>query len=106
MVACGFEDAFATNEVLAEDLKDRIDGIWAGLESKMSHICTSIKKRRPRSNNWTFKNKLAFINTVLHEVLGVKIITSGPNKHRTKCSLEHYSSIGSAENSPLRHTNA
>ncbi|KAF9176176.1 hypothetical protein BGZ50_001503, partial [Haplosporangium sp. Z 11] len=45
LVACGFEDAFATNEVLAEDLKRRIDGVWAGLESNMSQICTTLKKR-------------------------------------------------------------
>ncbi|KAG0249023.1 hypothetical protein BG011_009670 [Mortierella polycephala] len=73
MVACGYEDTFATNEVLAENLKERIDGIWLVLKDKMSDICTSIKKRRPTSNDWTFKNKLAFINMILHEVLGAKI---------------------------------
>ncbi|KAF9177502.1 hypothetical protein BGZ51_008515 [Haplosporangium sp. Z 767] len=106
LMACGFEDTFATNEVLAEDLKSRIDGIWKTVEGQIPFTCTTLKKRRPRSNNWTFKNKLAFINKVLHEVLGVKIITSGPNKHRTKYSLKHYSSVGSAENNPLRHANA
>ncbi|KAF8932655.1 hypothetical protein BGZ47_011263, partial [Haplosporangium gracile] len=53
LTACGFEDTFATNEVLAEDLKSRIDEIWgwAGLERNMSQICTTLKKRRPRSSN-------------------------------------------------------
>lgn len=102
LLACGFEDPFATNEVPAGDLKSRIDGIWAGLESKMSQICTSLKIRRPRSTSWTFKNRLAFINTVLLEVLGTKIGTPESNKHRTKYYLKHCSSVGSANDSPLR----
>ncbi|KAG0248749.1 hypothetical protein BG011_009935 [Mortierella polycephala] len=101
MVACGYEDTIATDEVLAKDLKERIDGIWADLESKMSDICTSIKKRKPTSNNWAFKNKLAFVNMVLYEVLGVKIKTDKSNKRRTRYSLKHHSNVGSAENSPL-----
>ncbi|KAF9969243.1 hypothetical protein BGZ73_008505 [Actinomortierella ambigua] len=106
LMACGFEDTFATNEVLAEDLKTRIDGVWKTVEEQIPSICTTLKKRRPRSNTWTFRNKLAFINTVLHEVLGVKVGTSRLNKRRTKYSLKHYSSVGSAENSPLRRANA
>ncbi|KAF9189608.1 hypothetical protein BGZ51_009427 [Haplosporangium sp. Z 767] len=62
MAACGYEDTFTTNEVLAENLKERIDGIWPILKGKVSDICISIKERRPTSNDWTFKNKLAFIN--------------------------------------------
>ncbi|KAF9177092.1 hypothetical protein BGZ51_009201 [Haplosporangium sp. Z 767] len=101
MVACGYEDTFATNEVLAKNLKERIDGIWADLESKMSDICTSIKKRKPTSNNWTFKNKFAFVNMVLYEVLGVKIKTDKSNRRRTRYCLKHHSNVGSAGNSPL-----
>ncbi|KAG0278182.1 hypothetical protein BGZ95_004531 [Linnemannia exigua] len=94
--ACGFEDTFATNKVLAEDLKSRIDEIWgwAGLERNMSQICTTLKKRRPRSSNWTFKTKLAFINTVLHAVLGARI--SGTNSHKSRYRLNHTSSVGTA----------
>lgn len=102
LLACGFEDTFATNEVPVEYLKSRIDGIWAGLESKMTQICTSLKKRRPRSTDWTFKSKLVFINTVLLEVLGAKIGTPESNKRRTKYCLKHCSSVGSANDSPLR----
>ncbi|KAF9083813.1 hypothetical protein BGX23_011089 [Mortierella sp. AD031] len=101
LLACGFEDPFATNEVPVEDLKSRVDGIWAELESKMTQICTSLKKRRPRSSDWTFKNRLAFINTVLLDVLGAKIKSSGSNKHNMFFGLTHYSSVGSADNSPL-----
>ncbi|KAK3834994.1 MAG: origin of replication binding protein-domain-containing protein [Linnemannia gamsii] len=84
LLACGFEDPFATNEVPAEDIKSRVDGIWTELESKMTQICTSLKIRRPRSTSCTFKSKLAFINTVLLEVLGAKIGTPEFNKRRTK----------------------
>ncbi|KAF9407786.1 hypothetical protein BGZ94_002559 [Podila epigama] len=104
LVTCGFEDTFAQNKVLAEDIKSRIDEIWvwAGIESNMSQIFTSIKRRRPRSINWTFKSKLACINTVLKEVLGVKIGTVESNKRRAVYCLKHFSSVGSAKNSPLR----
>lgn len=100
--ACGFEDTFATNEVLAEDLHSRIDEIWgwAGLERNMSQIRTTLKMRRPRSSNWTFKTKLAFINTVLYTILGAKI--SGTNNRRSRYRLTHKSNVGSAKNSPLR----
>ncbi|KAF8930214.1 hypothetical protein BGZ47_000693 [Haplosporangium gracile] len=102
LTACGFEDTFTTNEVLAEDLKSRIDEIWgwAGPERNMSQICTTLKKKRPIHNKWTFKNKLTFINTVLHAVLGARI--SGTNNRRLRYRLNHTSSVGSAENSPLR----
>ncbi|KAF9137686.1 hypothetical protein BG015_002644 [Linnemannia schmuckeri] len=102
LTACGFEDTFTTNEVLAEDLKSRIDEIWGwtGLERNMSQICTTLKKKRPIHNKWTFKNKLTFINTVLHAVLGARI--SGTNNRRLRYRLSHTSSVGSAENSPLR----
>ncbi|KAF9536450.1 hypothetical protein EC957_010929, partial [Mortierella hygrophila] len=102
LLVCGFNDPFATNEVPAEDLKSRVDGIWTELESKMTQICTSLKIRRPRSTRCTFKSKLAFINTVLYEVLGAKIGTPESNKHRTRYRLKHYSSVGSANDSPLR----
>jgi len=102
LLACGFVDTLATNEIPMEDFKNRIDGIWAGLESKMTQICISLKKRRPRSTDWTSKSKLAFINTVLLEVLGAKIGTPESNKRRTKYCLKHYSSVGSANDSPLR----
>ena len=102
-LACRFEDTFATNEITVEDLKNRIDGVWAGLESKMTQICTSLKKRRPRFTDWTFKSKIAFINTVLLEVLGAKIRTPESNKRRTKYYLKRCSSVGSANDSPLRH---
>ncbi|KAF8933551.1 hypothetical protein BGZ47_010816 [Haplosporangium gracile] len=102
LLACGFEDTFATKEILVGDLKSRIDRIRAGLENKMTQICTSLKKRRPRSTDWTFKNKLAFINTVLLGVLGTKIGTPEINKRRTKYCLKHCSSVGSANDSPLR----
>lgn len=102
LLACGSEDTLATNEVPVDDLKNRIDGIWAGLESKVMQICTSLKKRRPRSTDWTFKSKLAFINTVLLEVLGAKIRTPESNKRRTKYCLQHCWSVGSANDSPLR----
>ncbi|KAG0247463.1 hypothetical protein BG011_001446 [Mortierella polycephala] len=98
---CGFMDAFATNEVLAEDLKSRIDGVWSGLESKMSQICTTLKKKRPMHNNWTFKNKLTFINTVLFPVIGATIATPILNKRITKYHLVHGSSVGSDPHSPL-----
>ena len=103
LTTCGFEDTFATNEVLSECLKSRIDEIWvwAGLESNMSQICTTLKAKWPTHKNWTFKHKLTFINTVLHTVLGVKIRTPESNKRRTKYGLNHYSSVGSAKNSPL-----
>ncbi|KAF9899957.1 hypothetical protein EC991_008115 [Linnemannia zychae] len=102
LIACGFEDTFATNEVLAEDLKSRIDEIWgwAGLERNISQICTTLKQRRPRSSHSRFKDKLAFINTILHAVLGAKI--SATNNRRLRYRLNHTSSVGSAENSPLR----
>ncbi|KAK3832366.1 MAG: hypothetical protein J3R72DRAFT_515406 [Linnemannia gamsii] len=102
LTACGFEDTFATNEVLAEDLNNRIDEVWgwAGLERNMSQIRTTLKMRRPRSSNWTFKTKLAFINTVLYTVLGAKI--SGSNNRGSRYRLTHKSNVGSAENSPLR----
>ncbi|KAG0376618.1 hypothetical protein BGX24_007476 [Mortierella sp. AD032] len=44
LLACGFEDPFATIEVPVEDLKSRVDGIWAELDSKMTQICTTLKK--------------------------------------------------------------
>ncbi|KAK3809698.1 MAG: origin of replication binding protein-domain-containing protein [Linnemannia elongata] len=102
LTTCRFEDTFATNEVLAEDLNNRIDEIWgwAGLERNMSQIRTTLKMRRPRSSNWTFKTKLAFINTVLYTLLGAKI--SGTNNRRSRYHLTHKSNVGSAENSPLR----
>jgi hypothetical protein len=100
LTACGFEATFATNEVSTEDLKERINTIWTDLESKMSQICTSLKKPRPIHNDWTFKNKLAFLCTVLNEVLGVKIVSV--NKRRTRYHLKHYSQVGSASNSPLK----
>ncbi|KAG0079244.1 hypothetical protein BGZ90_003201 [Linnemannia elongata] len=102
LLACGFEDPFATNEVPVEDLKSRVDGIWAELESKMTQICSSLKKRRPRSTSRTFKSKLAFINTVLFDILGAKIRTPESNGRRTKYCLKHCSSVGSANDSPLR----
>ncbi|KAF8930929.1 hypothetical protein BGZ47_000324 [Haplosporangium gracile] len=102
LLACGFNDPIASNEVPAEDLKSRVDGIWTELESKMTQICTSLKIRRPRSTRCTFKSKLAFINTVLHEVLGAKIGTPESNGRRTKYCLKHSSSVGSANDSPLR----
>ncbi|KAF9545006.1 hypothetical protein EC957_011503 [Mortierella hygrophila] len=103
LTTCGFEDTFTTNEVLFECLKSRIDEIWVwvGLESNMPQICTTLKAKRPTHNNWTFKHKLTFINTVLHTVLGVKIRTPESNKRRTKYGLKLYSSVGSAKNSPL-----
>ncbi|KAF9309515.1 hypothetical protein BGZ91_007395 [Linnemannia elongata] len=102
LIVWGFEDTFPTNEVLGEDLKSRIDEIWgwAGLERNMSQICTTLKKKRPTHNNWTFKNKLKFINTVLHTVLGAR--TSGTNNLRSRYRLNHTTSVRSAENSPLR----
>ena len=100
--ACGFMDTFAKNEVPDEDLKSRIDGIWPSLESKMSQICTTLKKERPTHNDWKFKNKLVFVNTVLFKVLGVRIGTPKTNSRRTKYSLKHFSKVGSAPNSPLR----
>ncbi|KAF9544600.1 hypothetical protein EC957_011815 [Mortierella hygrophila] len=85
LTACGFEDTFTTNEVLAEDLKSRIDEIWgwAGLKRNMSQICTTLRKKRPIHNKWTFKIKPTFINTVLHAVLGAKI--SGTHFERRIC---------------------
>ncbi|KAG9062364.1 hypothetical protein KI688_005279 [Linnemannia hyalina] len=56
LLACGFEDPFATNEVPAEDIK----------------------------------------------ILGAKIGTPEFNKRRTKYCLKHCSSVGSANDSPLR----
>ncbi|KAG0367725.1 hypothetical protein BGX24_003110 [Mortierella sp. AD032] len=102
LLVCGFEDPFATNEVSAKDLKSRVDVIWAELESKMAQICTSLNMRTPRSKSYTFKSKLAFINTVLLEVLGAKIKSSRSNKYNMFFGLAHYSSVGSAENSPLK----
>ena len=90
LTACGFEAAFATNEVQAKDLA-----------SNMSQICINLKTRTSRTNNWTFKSKLAFINTVLSAVLGAKIKSLGTNKNKMRFGLKHYSSVGSDKNSPL-----
>ncbi|KAG0061246.1 hypothetical protein BGZ89_011619 [Linnemannia elongata] len=56
----------------------------------MSQICTTLKKKRPTHNNWTFKNKLKFINTVLHTELGAR--TSGTNNLRSRYRLNHTTS--------------
>lgn len=104
LTACGFEDRFATNEVLAADLKSRIDVIiWPEfkkeLEEETSQIYTTLKIKGPTHNNWTFKNKLASINTILLVVLGAKI--SAVNKRSEKYILKHHSKVVSENNSPL-----
>ncbi|KAI1287892.1 hypothetical protein EDD11_010162 [Mortierella claussenii] len=101
LTACGLETVFATNEVAAEGLKRRIDTAWAGLESMMAQICTILKMRNPRSSVWTFKNKA---RVPLYSPGKSEIVSA--NKRRTTYHLEHYSSVGSAEDSPLRRTNA
>ncbi|GJJ75201.1 hypothetical protein EMPS_07559 [Entomortierella parvispora] len=98
LTAFGFTDTFAANEVLATDLKKGLDVIWPDLESGMKQICTTLKRERPTHNNWSFRNKLSYINTILHAVLGTKI--SAVNKRSEKYILKHHSKVGSKNNSP------
>ncbi|KAI7816423.1 hypothetical protein BC939DRAFT_469147 [Gamsiella multidivaricata] len=92
MMPCGFADTFAHNKVPAQELRDSIDTIWGDIVGEMGNMCTTLGKEKPRHNNWTFKNQLGFLNTVLYDVLSMKIMAV--NKRRTIYELRHFSNVG------------
>ncbi|KAI8599788.1 origin of replication binding protein-domain-containing protein [Dissophora ornata] len=94
LVACGFTDLFSSDTVPAQALEDRIDLYWETVkDSEIRHMCTTLGMQMPTHGNWTFKNKKGFLSdTILHQVLGVKIVSA--NKRRTKYWLQHYSNVG------------
>ncbi|KAF9196902.1 hypothetical protein BGZ49_002671 [Haplosporangium sp. Z 27] len=89
---CGFTSILPSNIVSAERLRIGIETIWDGLVKDIPNMCTTLNKRRPTTKIWKFRYKLDFLNSVLNEVLGVKIVSS--DSRRTKYYLNHYSKVG------------
>ncbi|KAK3811670.1 MAG: hypothetical protein J3R72DRAFT_530179 [Linnemannia gamsii] len=95
LLACGFTDVFADNTVSADDIKKQVGEIWgAAFQDKQEHICTTLKLRKPTHNNWTFKNQLSFMNTILYNVLGARVVAV--NRRNASYRLAHYSTVGTA----------
>ncbi|KAF9895881.1 hypothetical protein BX616_008636, partial [Lobosporangium transversale] len=93
MTSCGFTDVFASNTVQAQTLKEGIRRIWEGVLKEMDNTRTALDRKKPTHNNWIFKHQLGYLNNILHDVLGVKIV--GVNKRCAKYHLVHYSKVAS-----------
>ncbi|KAF8964309.1 hypothetical protein BGZ46_000793 [Entomortierella lignicola] len=91
MMACGFESIFSKNTVESSTLKCGIDRIWINILEEMDNICTTLDRKKPIHSDWKFKNQLMFLNNVLKDVLGVKMV--GINNRRMLYKLQHYSKV-------------
>ncbi|KAF8949091.1 hypothetical protein BGZ46_005207, partial [Entomortierella lignicola] len=91
MITCGFTDIFTGDRVPAQTLKGNINRIWDGVMKEMDNTCTTLGRKRPTHNNWTSKNQIGFLNMVLFDVLGVKIV--GVNHRSAKYELRHCSKV-------------
>ncbi|KAF8954707.1 hypothetical protein BGZ46_002837, partial [Entomortierella lignicola] len=83
---CGFTNVFPSNIISVETLRNGIETIWDGILKDIPNICTTLGKRRPATKLWKFKYKLDFLNAILNEVLGVKIVSH--DHRRTKKLLK------------------
>ncbi|KAF9910909.1 hypothetical protein BX616_010754 [Lobosporangium transversale] len=81
--SCGFDSPFDDREMSAEELKRKIDLRWSDLvkDGSMRDICTQLGIRCPSHNNWDFKNKKSFLNSVLNEIWGIHIVRTDHKSH-------------------------
>ena len=64
---CGFDSPFESREVVAGELKKRVDRYWLqdSRENKVRDICTKLKIRCPTYAVWDYKNKKNLMNNIL-----------------------------------------